>query len=154
MKLWIRLALLVLTLLVLLAATVFVAVRWRSIPEQIPAHYDAAGHITDWTGKVSLISLLVLDWAMAVLVAVTARMSPEARRKYGIRVSAVRFGKRTVLAATGLMLDVLALVLALIFSYIIVCSALCRELGAWFLPATLAAVFLPILIPTVESLRK
>ena len=154
MKLWIRLALLVLTLLVLLAATVFVAVRWRSIPEQIPAHYDAAGQITDWTGKGSLISLLVLDWAMAVLVAVTARMSPEAMRKYGIRVSAVRFGRRTVLAATGLMLDVLALVLALIFSYIIVCSALCRELGAWFLPATLAAVFLPILIPTVESLRK
>ncbi len=154
MKLWIRLALLVLTLLVLLTTTVFVAVRWRSIPEQIPSHFDGGGHVTDWTGKGSLITLLVIDWAAAILVAVTARMSPETRKKYGIRVSAIRVGSRTALPATGLMLDILALVLALIFSYVAVCSALCRELGAWFLPATLAAVFLPILIPVTASLRK
>ena len=154
MRGWIRLILLVLTLLVLLATTVFIAVRWQNIPDQVPSHFDDAGQVTDWTGKGSLITLLVVDWAAAALVAVTARMSPETRRRFGIRVSGLRMGERTALEATGLMLDILALVLALIFSYIAVCSALCRELGAWFLPATLAAVFLPILLPVAASLKK
>ena len=152
-----RLALLVLGLLVLIGTTVFIAVRWQTIPAEVPAHYDAAGHITDYDGKKSLLSVMGLNWVLYLFLAFTAHNPAMQNRSVGpfrIRVSGVRFGSKTVLPATGLMLDLLALIVALLFSYLTICSALGRELGAWFLPVTLIACLVPLLIPLITHLRK
>lgn len=151
-----RVVLFVLGLLVLIGTTAFLAVRWQTIPAEVPAHYDAAGHITDYDGKASILSLMVLNWILYLFLAFTARHPSMWKRSagpLGIRISGLRFGSKTVLPATGLMLDLLAVIVALLFSYLTICSALCRELGAWFLPVTLAACLLPLLVPLIAKLR-
>ena len=60
----------VLGFLILLAVTVFVLIRWSSLPEQIPSHFGAAGQIDGYSGKSGLIVLLVFGWIMYVFVTV------------------------------------------------------------------------------------
>ncbi|MBO5555643.1 MAG: DUF1648 domain-containing protein, partial [Oscillospiraceae bacterium] len=54
----------------LLAATVFVLVRWPAVPDRIPAHFDAAGQPDGFGAKSGLAVLLVFGWVMYVLVTV------------------------------------------------------------------------------------
>ena len=49
-------------LLVLLAVTVFILVRWQALPAELPAHFDTAGHADSFAGRSSLISLLIVFW--------------------------------------------------------------------------------------------
>ena len=69
-----RLLVVILGLLVLLGTTVFLVLRWSGIPEQIPAHFDGAGHIDGYESKDSLIGLLVLAWVFWLLMIVLARV--------------------------------------------------------------------------------
>ena len=49
-------------LLFLLAVTVYILSRWRSLPAEIPMHFDAAGRPTDYAPPSSLATLLVVSW--------------------------------------------------------------------------------------------
>lgn len=52
----------------LLAATVFLAARWPMIAQQIPSHYDLFGQVDAWSGKGSLIVLLIVGWVIFALL--------------------------------------------------------------------------------------
>lgn len=152
-----RILALVLTLLILLGTAVFLAVRWRSIPEEVPAHFDGAGRIDGYQSKGGLLVLHGMSWLMAIMLAISARVPSLWNRSFGpirFRISAVRVGDRISVSATGLILDLTALVLTMIFSYMTVSSALCRDLGGWFLPASLALVLLPLLPLLIGALCK
>ena len=144
-----RIAVLLLGLFVLLGTTLFVVLRWQQIPELIPTNFDGAGHIGAYGAKSSLIGLLLVAWIAWLLMAALARF-PRLMKKNGgfVRVNAIRFGG-TRLEPTPLSLDLCALVLAALFSYLCICSMLCRDLGVWFLPVTLVAVLLATLLPSL-----
>ena len=144
-----RLLVVILGLLVLLGTTVFLVLRWSGIPEQIPAHFAGAGHIDGYESKDSLIGLLVLAWVFWLLMIVLARVPRLLKQNGGfMRVNAIRFGG-TKLEPTPLSLELTALALALLFGYLTLCSALCRNLGGWFLPVSLIAVLLAMLVPSL-----
>ena len=52
------------------ALFLFIAVRWRSLPERIPTHYDFAGNVTGWGSRWMIVIMpvmgILLDLAMAV----------------------------------------------------------------------------------------
>lgn len=140
-----RLALQILGGLMLLGVTVFVALRWQSLPDTLPTHFDAAG-VPDGSGaKNGLIGLLATAWIMYAVFTVLSYF-PQAWNIPGKSPRAYR--------AAGNMMPMLGLVLAGMFSWIILCSALGRGLGAWFLPVTMLAVFAPLVYMIVESTRK
>lgn len=133
-----------LALLVLLGATVFVLVRFPSLPEQVPAHFGARGEITDWSGKSSLILVLVLSWVMLAGMEVLS-LFPQSW-------NIPRRTPRAYQAAADAM-AVLRLTLALLFGYLEFCTALCRGLGVWAMPAMLALVAGDVLYMLVQSFR-
>ena len=129
----------------LLAATVFVLVRWSGLPDRIPTHFNAAGQPDGYGGKSGLIGLLVTGWVMYVLVTVLSFFPstwnmPGKNRPNGLRAGAD-------------MLAVLRPLLALIFAWITVCTALGRGLGAWFLPVTLGVLLLDLVVGVVRAYR-
>ena len=140
----IRIVLPALGFLTLLGATLFVALRWEQIPAQVPANYDFAGHIESWTGKATLWKELGFGWLFTILMAVSIRFP----NLQGLRMSALRAGRLRVKAPAEL-LAVMTLVIGLLFSYLAVCVALCRNLGVWCLPVTLVAVMAPLVVTLV-----
>jgi hypothetical protein len=137
----IRIVLPALGFLALLGATLFVALRWEEIPAQVPANFDFAGRIESWTGKQELWIELGFGWLFTVFMALGIRFP----NLGGMRVSALRAGRLRVKAPAEL-LAVMALVIGLLFSYLAVCTALCRNLGVWCLPVALLAVLLPLVV--------
>ena len=144
----VRLVLLLLGILALLGATLFVALRWGSIPAEIPTNYDGAGRPEEYSGKGALWGMLATGWAMFALTAAIARV-PALRKQNGgfVRVNNLRIGGKTI-GANWLSLDLLSTELALLFSYLTLCSALCRPLGAWLLPVFFGMMLLSFVVPS------
>ena len=140
----VRFILQLLGLLLLLAVTVYILTRWRELPAEIPARFDAAGQPERFGPKSSLVSLMAVSWIGYLLFTVLSYF-PKA---WNLPVKTPRAYR---LAET--LMPVLGLMLALIFSWVSLCSALGRGLGAWFLPAALAGIGVPTLVLIIGSLR-
>ena len=140
-----RLVLQILGLLVLLAVTVFILSRWQTLPEEIPSNFGISGQADSFAPKSSLISMLAVAWVGYVLFTVLSYFP----RFWNLPVRSPRAYR-----IAGYIMPVLGLVLALIFGWVGLCSALGRGLGAWFLPVTLAAVAAPVIILIVAGFRE
>lgn len=130
--------------LILLGMTIFVLLRWPSLPKQLPARFGAGGEITVWGDRSSLMLLLVLSWVMFAGMAVLS-FFPQSWN----------IPKRTPRAyqAAADAMSVLRLILALFFAYMEFCTALCRGIGVWVMPAMLALVAGDVLYMLVQSFR-
>ena len=116
----------------LLGATIFVLVRWQSIPAQVPVHFGSGGEITNYGNKASSLGLLlVVSW---ILFASTLVLSffPQSW-------NVPRRTPRALQAAADGM-AVLRFVIALFFVCLELCTALCRGLPVWILPALAVTV--------------
>lgn len=135
-----------LTVLALLGATLFVLLRWGEIPAQVPAHFGAGGEITGYGSKTgALTPLLVFSWLMSVSMIVL-----------GFFPQSWNLPRRTPRAyqAAADGLAVLRLGMGLFFGYMLLCTALCRGLGAWFLPVLLTVAGGPLAYILIQSFRR
>ena len=111
-------------MLILLAAGVYVLVRWQSLPDQVATHYSAAGQIDGWGKKSTLLTLIVISFVLYGLMSAASV----------IPISAWNMNTGNTERSRA-FLSIFRLIIAAGFAYIIVCSALCVSLGGWFLPA-------------------
>ena len=146
----VRFVLLLLGILALLGATLFVALHWGSIPAEIPTQFDGAGRPESFSAKRSLWGMLIVGWLFFAATAVIARV-PALWKKNGgfVRVSSLRIGGKTLIEPNWLSMDLMSLLIALLFSYLSICSALCRPLGAWFLPVVFGVLLLSFVVPSL-----
>ena len=138
----IRIVLEIFSLAVLLGTVVFLLLYWGRIPALVPNRFDGAGQITSWTDR-KLLALMPVVMAV-VFVAMLFPKTVQFRS----------FGKSVRLPAPALLFPAMKLAMLGGFAYLTVCSALTRPTGAWFLPAFLGAVFLPMLISLAILLPK
>ena len=145
----VRIVLLLLGFLALLGATLFIVLRWDSIPAEIPTEFGGAGRPEDYQAKSSLWGMLTAGWLFSAAMAVVGRM-PALWKKNGgfVRVSTLRIGGVTI-GPNWLSMDLMSLLIALLFSYLSICSALCRPLGAWFLPVFCGVLLLSFVVPSL-----
>ena len=129
---------------VLLGVTLFVAIRYGALPEQIPTHFGPGGQADSFGPKSGIFFPLVMGWFLLALITVLS-FFPETW-------NVPRKSPRTLAAAAD-MIAVLRLVMALMFAWMTLCSALGRGLGGWFLPVSMIGVFAPLAYLIVESLR-
>ena len=129
----------------LLAVTLFVIIRWGQLPDQVPTHFGPDGSADAFGNKSSILFPLVMGWFLLGLVTLIS-FFPDAWN--------VPNRNPRTLAAAANMVAVLRLVLALMFAWMTLCSALGRGLGSWFLPVTLTATFAPLVYLIVEASRK
>lgn len=129
----------------LLGMTVYTVIRYGSLPAKIPTHFDGAGAADGFGHKSTLAMLVFLAWFLFGLLTVVS-FFPDVW-------SVPRRNPRTLAAAAD-MLAVMKFVTVLMFCWLIFCSVQGRNLGAWFLPVTLAGMFAPLLHLIIASVRK
>lgn len=155
--------------LVLLGTTIWLLVKWGSIPDQLPTNYDFSGEITDYGSKTGLIPLHLLNWGMFLLL---TWMSVRPVEKGGAvtftRLKGVRIGKTSRISITdrafqnnpvatnNVAIDMIMgikLVLTLLLCYLLIQSTFVTPMAVWVMPVALAAVFIPIVIHLVRFIR-
>lgn len=138
----VRIAVEVLCLVLLLGTVIFLIVFWKNIPDSVPNHFNSAGQIDSYAPKKTLILLPVM---MPVLYAVLSLVTT-------IRLRSL--GKVTYIPAPSLLFPMMKLALLAGFSYMTVCSALDRPLGAWYLPVFLTLILGPMVVFSLTAWPK
>ena len=136
-----RIALEVLSLAALLGTVLFLIIYWKQIPPQVPTRYDAAGRIEDWSAKATLVLLPVGGAVLYVLLSLSKTIRYRS------------FGKEVRIPAPPLLFPFMKLTLSAGFSYMTVCGALVRPLGAWFFPVFLGLTLIPLIVCTLVLIR-
>lgn len=121
---------------------------WNKIPDKIPSHYNVSGIADQYSDKGILIFLLFVTAFLMGIMSITV---------YYVKQEVVsRYAKEAEKSQMGdvyAMLIFMNFAIQCMFAYIIFCSAAGRELGAWFLPIVLIAVFGPLLFFLIKSYR-
>ncbi len=121
----------------LLGVTLYAAFRWSAIPEKIPTHFNAAGEIDAFGGKEALLVPLVIAWVLYGLLSLVEAIP--AVWNTGVEVTPEN--REAVFRIIKTMQSLLKAEIAMWFSYLILCSALCRGLSAFALPLGLFLIF-------------
>ena len=130
----------------LLGVTVYTVIRYGSLPEKIPTHFDGAGLADGFGHKSGLVMLIFLAWMLFGVLSAVAFLPPDAW-------SVPNRNPRTLAAAAD-MIAVMKLVTVLMFCWLIFCSVQGRNLGAWFLPVTMVGLFAPLVHLIIAAVRK
>lgn len=110
---------------------------WDSIPNQIPAHYNAAGIPDRWDGKGSLLMLFGICFLIYLLITVISYFP--ATWNAPVKITAAN--EQFVYGNLSRMLSIIKLSIIGCFTYINIRSAQGGSLGAWFMIIFLLAMF-------------
>lgn len=132
---------------------VYLIVKWGSLPDKVPMHFNGAGEVDRWGGKGGLLVLPVIGAALWFGCAVLEKFphlhnymnlnERNAERQY-------RHSQWTLNVIKNEMIVVFAL---LIVEQVQVAAGRSESLGVWFLPVFLAVIFGTLAISVVKSFR-
>ncbi len=134
----------------LLAATLYVLLAWKTLPEHPPSHFDFHGAVDAWgNNKTTILTPLALAWFLFGLVTLTEHMPSTWNTVSGVRPAniprALRLSKTLIgITKTGL---------SLFFAWSIFCAARGTGLGAAATPLLLIMVGIVPLVFVVLLLR-
>ena len=134
----------------LLAATLYVLLAWKTLPEHPPSHFDFHGAVDAWgNNKTTILTPLALAWFLFGLVTLTEHMPSTWNTVSGVRPAniprALRLSKTMIgITKTGL---------SLFFAWSIFCAARGTGLGAAATPLLLIMVGIVPLVFVVLLLR-
>ena len=133
------------------ALLLFVAVRWRSLPERIPTHYDFAGNVTGWGSRWMLAAMPAMGLLVDIAMAVSLRF-PQSWNT-GVKIT-VRNRVRVVRVIRDLIAD-LRISIALMMCVLTLWITLRPEtVPGWVLTViTLPLILIPILRYFIRILR-
>ena len=122
---------------------VFIALRWRYLPEQIPTHYDFNGNVDGWGSRWNLIVMPAIGLLVDLTVAITSRFP----RSWNAGVKITVFNKARVYRLLRDLMADMRLSCALLFSWISVWIALGPDLlPGWILTVgSLVFILVPML---------
>lgn len=143
--------------LLLLGATVFAALRWNTLPEQIPTSFDFAGLPDSYGEKNSLFALLGAGWVMFLVMTVISffpqTWNTGTRRGFlRLRISFISSRQRgpQAIQAMADTLAVLRVIIAAMFSWTCLCIVRGVPVGAWFLPTVFGVLGLDLIVCLVR----
>ncbi|RSK29730.1 DUF1648 domain-containing protein [Bhargavaea beijingensis] len=132
---------------------VYLVSAWGVLPEQVPAHYNAAGEVDRWGSKWELVMLPVI--AALLWVGMTfLEKHPEWHNYMALNERNIEFQYRN----SRLMLNVLKNLIVPMFAYLSyrstkVALGEADSLGVMFLPIFLVLMIAPLIIFITRSLR-
>ena len=129
-----------LCLLLMTGTIVYLIVMWKSIPDTIPAHYNAAGEVDRWGGKSELIFLPVIGGMLYFLMTLIQQY-PEA---WNTGVKVTEQNRERVYQILGNLIGTTKLMVLAVFSGLTVLSSLALSLPIWYLGVVLALLFGPL----------
>lgn len=160
-----RRASMVLSVLIMLAVTIWLVAIWPTVPESVPTHFGADGSPSAYGGKSSLLSQLIAGWTVVILF-IVMEFFPQLwnipGKSNGFRVSvgkvtAKNNGARATAAAITSMRSLMAVdrvMIALLFALLTFCSARCQSLPVWAMIMILVILFGFSAFFTVQASRR
>lgn len=121
----------------LIGIIIYLILRWDSIPDKIPGHYNAAGAVDRWGDKKELLILPIITSILYILL--TAVENLPKIWNTGVRVT--EQNKKRVYRTLKKALETEKLLMVAVFSFITINSSLSRTFPTWFLPVSLLLVF-------------
>lgn len=112
-----------LTILALLFSALFLALSWRTMPDVIPTHFDAAGAMDGWGDKSTAVILPVIGALAVGMLLFVSFIAANMKNTDGVRP----------MTAMAVMTRLLSLIVALLFAYLTVCSCRGVPLSRWFM---------------------
>ena len=133
----------VVSILIMLAATIWLIIIWPTIPETVPTHFSADGTPNSFDTRKALFAPLIIGWAVAVLF-IVLEFYPQfwniPGKGNGFRVSIGKLNssanngaQATPGAITSMrsMMAVDRVMTSLLFAVITICSAKSKSLPIW-----------------------
>ena len=134
----------ILSPLILIGTLAFIALRWNSLPEQIPTHYDLAGNINGYGSRRTLLIMPLMGLAADLVVAITARFP----RSWNAGVRITVLNKARVYRVLRDLMAEIRLGCALMFAFLGVWISLQPErMSPWLL---LSVTGLTLIVPIVR----
>lgn len=128
-----QIALEIIGLLLLAGLVVFICLRWGSLPDKIPGHYNAAGEINRWGDKSEILAMLIIVGVLYLLLTVVT-FFPQA---WNIPVKVTEANKAAVYGSIKSMLILLKVIFAAAFFYITYTMINLTPMSVYMLPAIL-----------------
>ncbi len=126
-----------LSLILMIGTIVYLIVIWKSIPDTIPAHYNAAGEVNRWGDKSELIFLPIIGGMLYFLI--TLIQQYPAAWNTGITVT--ERNRERVYQILGNLIGTTKLLMLAVFSGLTVLSSLGLSLPIWYLGVFLLLLF-------------
>ena len=126
-----------LCLLLMVGTIAYLAVMWKSIPDTIPAHYNAAGEVNRWGDKSELIFLPIIGGMLYFLITLVQQY-PEA---WNTGVKVTEQNRERVYQILGNLIGTTKLMMLAVFSSLTVLSSLGLSLPIWYLGVFLLLLF-------------
>lgn len=121
----------------LVGVAVYLILAWKTIPDQIPGHYNAAGEIDRWGDKSELIVLPIASWLMYGLITLVERF-PQVWNT-GVRIT--EENRNEVYRLLKNLIAVVKMFVLLMFGSLTVISSLGLNLPVWYVLAFLVVLF-------------
>lgn len=119
----------ILSAIVIIATLAALISYWPQIADKIPSHYNSAGQPDAWSNKNMLIALAIVQVVLFIGITVLSLFP----KIWNIPVAVSEAGKQRMILKTRTMICTMKLLLVIGFSYILLCSAVGRQLSGWFL---------------------
>lgn len=127
----------IVSLLCLIGVVVYLMVMWSRIPNQIPAHFNAAGEVNRWGSKSELIVLPIISWVFFGFITLVERYP----QIWNTGVTVTEENCARVYRILKNMIEVIKMLMLAVFASITVLSSLVLRLPIWYLGVFLLAVF-------------
>ncbi|WP_432362617.1 DUF1648 domain-containing protein [Sporosarcina sp. UB5] len=143
----------IITALIFLAGIIYTIVIWGQLPDQVPAHYNAAGDVDRWGSKWELILLPIIAALLAVFLTFLEK-HPEWHNYIKLNENNIEFQYKN----SRMLLNVLKNECVLLFTFLTykteqVALGNIDSLGITFLPIFLVILFGSMAFFIVRSLR-
>lgn len=126
----------ILGLIMLIGTPLYLLIRWSSIPDKLPMHYNFAGEIDRWGGKGEILFLVVMVWILYLMISLVEHFP--SIWNTGVQVTSEN--RARVYRTLKYMVKTLKLVMTLIFTFLIFNTVAGTPLPGWFTPAYLILI--------------
>lgn len=126
----------ILGLIMLIGTPLYLLIRWSSIPDKLPMHYNFAGEIDRWGGKGEILFLVVMVWILYLMISLVEHFP--SIWNTGVQVTSEN--RARVYRTLKYIVKTLKLVMTLIFTFLIFNTVAGTPLPRWFTPAYLILI--------------
>ena len=121
----------------LVGVTVYLIIRWSSIPDQVPGHFNASGEVTRWDNKGSLIIMPIIAGVLYIGMTILEQF-PQVWNT-GVRVTQENMFR--VYRIMKSMISIIKFIIVAIFASIVIIQSFAVSLPAWLLPVFITLIF-------------
>ena len=115
-------------LVMLIGTPLYLVIRWPSIPNKLPMHYNFAGEIDRWGGKGEVLFLVVMVWILYLMISLVEHFPSV----WNTGVQVTQENRMRVYRTLKYMVKTLKLAMTLVFTFLIFNTVAGTPLPGWF----------------------